>query len=774
MDAWLDPYKVTVARAANGARAAKTWREDGINPYPGSLGWKFDKRDVSTLARLFDLLKELERDGGAILRGKANVQRGRRLSSAANGDARTIESAARRWLCFDFDKPLPIKLEDDRQTFREALETAVRGRLWECAGGPDGLPGLSRPSLVVQLSSSSGYPGKGVKVHVWILTDRALDNDEARAIYERAGADPSMARPGQLHYCAAPTIAEGAPADPFPERTFLFEGKFERWSPPANITAETRETMQPGAPKPVQWADEQSPAHDEAADFLEGPDSPYGRGDAATREQWLALPKSMAEAGFTEECARDVWDAIYEGDDRQTDEREAWGFKIANIGAGSLVRLLRQAGYGRVDELVRAWRGGEVPASEFKDERQLSRRVTEDGPLRFLTAQELAGIREPSYLVKDWLFEEQFSVICGQPGAGKTFFAFDLAFHIALGRPWFGRRVRPGVVIYIALEGIGGVRKRAEAWCKCHGVDLASVPIVFASGTMNLRGDHTLRRQIADKAEAARKRFGLPVQIIFIDTLARAMNGGDENAPKDMGELIAGADLLRNSTRAHVCLVHHEGKDSAKGMRGHSSLLGAVDTVIAVAANKENAKLSAAHLTKQKDGELGKFQQFALESVALDRCDEDGDEIKSAAVVATNDSLVFEDTRLNERQRAGLRVLLDILRGRFPAEEDDRSTRVWIRFSEWEGALVSAGWPDGAKPDLKCRQTRGGQARRPGNDDSGRKADAARTKDSFDRAFRRLREDLEEKGIIEFREQMVAFVESASGQEADKSRTSAE
>ena len=53
--------------------------------------------------------------------------------------------------------------------------------------------------------------------------------------------------------------------------------------------------------------------------------------------------------------------------------------------------------------------------------------------------------------------------------------------------------------------------------------------------------------------------------IIEIDTLSRIMAGGDENNAADMTALIRNIDTLRAATGAHVVLVHHTGKDTARG-----------------------------------------------------------------------------------------------------------------------------------------------------------------------------------------------------------------
>ena len=55
--------------------------------------------------------------------------------------------------------------------------------------------------------------------------------------------------------------------------------------------------------------------------------------------------------------------------------------------------------------------------------------------------------------------------------------------------------------------------------------------------------------------------------LIVVDTLARSMGAGDENTAKDIAMFIRNCDLLRQSTGAHVMLIHHTGKDEGRGAR---------------------------------------------------------------------------------------------------------------------------------------------------------------------------------------------------------------
>lgn len=50
------------------------------------------------------------------------------------------------------------------------------------------------------------------------------------------------------------------------------------------------------------------------------------------------------------------------------------------------------------------------------------------------------------------------------------------------------------------------------------------------------------------------------------------MGGEDESSSQGMWYAVAGAKALQKAIGGLVILVHHTGKDAARGMRGHSSL----------------------------------------------------------------------------------------------------------------------------------------------------------------------------------------------------------
>lgn len=236
------------------------------------------------------------------------------------------------------------------------------------------------------------------------------------------------------------------------------------------------------------------------------------------------------------------------------------------------------------------------------------------------------------YIVKGVLDAGAMSVVYGPSNSGKTFFALDLAYHIALGAPWRGRRIRQTAVLYLAAEGGAGVKNRFAALKQEHGV--LDVPMALRRAGLDLLHDKADLQEVVDLADEVRaKAPSLPL-VIVIDTLSRIMAGGDENNAADMTALIRNVDTIRERTGAHIMLVHHTGKDTARGARGHSSLRAATDTEIEVSID-DNAR--AAKVTKQRDNQGGETFPFALKAVTLGT-DQDGDDITSCIVEAQNEA----------------------------------------------------------------------------------------------------------------------------------------
>jgi hypothetical protein len=215
--------------------------------------------------------------------------------------------------------------------------------------------------------------------------------------------------------------------------------------------------------------------------------------------------------------------------------------------------------------------------------------------------------------VQGLLTSGSFSVVYGESNCGKTFFMTDLSFHVSEGKSWRDKRVEKGAVIYVALEGMAGLKGRIEAYRKETKETLQNfyvMPCPF--DFLDAQGDVYSFLKLL---ETAKQDIG-DIKMIVIDTLARAIGGGDENSGQDMGMLVKHADAIRDYTGAHICFIHHSGKDKAKGARGHSSLRAAVDTEIEISRN-EGDDFSLVKVVKQRDLEKEDDTAFKLKSIEI-------------------------------------------------------------------------------------------------------------------------------------------------------------
>lgn len=102
-----------------------------------------------------------------------------------------------------------------------------------------------------------------------------------------------------------------------------------------------------------------------------------------------------------------------------------------------------------------------------------------------------------------------------------------------------------------------------------------------------------------------------PGAVVFVDTMNRAAPTADENSNRDMGEIIEGAKTLQRLTQGLVILVAHTGKDTCKGLRGHSSLLAALDGAIEI--SREGARQTQQHLEGRVQGLIASYDPFQVD-----------------------------------------------------------------------------------------------------------------------------------------------------------------
>lgn len=285
---------------------------------------------------------------------------------------------------------------------------------------------------------------------------------------------------------------------------------------------------------------------------------------------------------------------------------------------------------------------------------------------------------DKTWLIDDVLPEGGLCVMTAKWNEGKTFNAIDMAMAISRGGAWQSRGVRQGAALYVSAEGSLG--NRVEAYRRKYLAGGRDPPFMAIESSVNL--SHP-KADLDPLIEAAQKIEGL--RLIVLDTLARMMVGGDENSGQDMGRMVAHASQLQKKTGATVLLIHHLGKDESRGARGHSSLLGAVDTEITISKGVIAIK-------KQRDGETGGSFGFRLEVVEIGT-DPRGKIVTSCVCIPTvvkgaNGLGPIDD---GSAAAAALVVLDDITADDGPADAGawcDGDEATWLRSAD---RLVAAG-----------------------------------------------------------------------------------
>jgi AAA domain len=189
-----------------------------------------------------------------------------------------------------------------------------------------------------------------------------------------------------------------------------------------------------------------------------------------------------------------------------------------------------------------------------------------------------------------------------------------------------------------------------------------------------------------------------------VDTLSRTFGGGNENDSADMASFVANIDKIRAETGTAVLVVHHSGKDDNRGMRGHSILKAAADTVLEV-GGQEGARTVT--VGKQKDGETGATYSFNLETEEVGT-DDDGQPMRSCVVVPTTEASAAKKTskRLPPEYQKALDYLLDLIvdKGETITMNGVPPAARVVRVDDWREDLKRRGLHDGAQAGKKWFQ----------------------------------------------------------------------
>jgi hypothetical protein len=258
---------------------------------------------------------------------------------------------------------------------------------------------------------------------------------------------------------------------------------------------------------------------------------------------------------------------------------------------------------------------------------------------------EFTGIK-PS---RDWLLKGAMTarslyLVIGAPGCGKSFLTLDFVLERALAavddrhaRMWFGHRLKPGGTAYIAGEGQDDFIVRMHAWLRAKGLPPDfKLPMFLIPTAIDMRSSDAQTKDLIEEIKAvgimASAQFDCAMDLAVVDTVNKALAGGDDTKPEHVGSLLKNCELLKISCQMGVIGIHHTPKAAGRiDPRGHSSLIGDNDGQWFIKEASDGAP-NEWRITRLKAGPIGARHEFRLRQVKLGQ-DDDGDEITSCVVV---------------------------------------------------------------------------------------------------------------------------------------------
>lgn len=390
---------------------------------------------------------------------------------------------------------------------------------------------------------------------------------------------------------------------------------------------------------------------------------------ADDRDDWLRVGMALHAAGRGNAEAFAMWSDWSQRSDKfnARDQRRTWdSFNLGRtnrVEIGSLFDLAKRHGWE-----------AKAPAAPATPSR-----------LRFLSPGDCEATPSRGYVIKGIVAPGDVGCIFGAPGAGKSLISPHLGYAVAQGREAFGMRTKAGRVFYVAAEDPHGMRGRVTALKLRHG-DADEFRLV--EGVSDLLSDES-----PDLAALVAAVEGERPRLVFIDTLAMAFPGLEENSAEAMGRVVAVARQLAQHGAA-VILVHHDTKAEGKTPRGHSVLNGALDFAIYVSRDEHG--VVSGRLTKNRNGGCERDMAFLIDTRELG-IDEDDDPITAALV----DELPVRPVKRSQKVSPSAKAAFEVLREKEAQQPDspdnDPLSAYGVSEESWRKACISGRWVSAAE-----------------------------------------------------------------------------
>jgi hypothetical protein len=302
-------------------------------------------------------------------------------------------------------------------------------------------------------------------------------------------------------------------------------------------------------------------------------------------------------------------------------------------------------------------------------------------------------------ILKGVLGVDEYTMVSGKPGSGKSVITTDIACHVAAGMDWHGRAVKQGLVVYIAAERKALTKRRMRAFKKHHGID--DIPLAVLGGTMDFTSGLTDANAIIAVVKALEESCGHKCAWIIIDTLTRTFGPGDQNTSKDMVKFVRSCDAIREAvTGTHLTVIHHTGWAGDRG-KGAIDLDGAVDASFLV---KKEGGAYVLECDGTNDGDEGVITHFRMEGVQVG--EKDGEPTMAPVVIPADGKSAGEHlvASMSKHNAKAFDVLADLCgetgahvseeawrAGFYAAYPADKKSALKVRFQRVRKHLTEAG-----------------------------------------------------------------------------------
>ena len=331
--------------------------------------------------------------------------------------------------------------------------------------------------------------------------------------------------------------------------------------------------------------------------------------------------------------------------------------------------------------------------TEERRERDLAKikAMLAEQPDEFLDRlREASAPRVINFVIQNLIPERSVGLLVGESGAKKTFCALQMAICVAKGHHFAGLPVRKGSVLYFAPEDADGVKERYAGWCYSQNKNKPLDNLFIISQPVPLHRERELMKFAAKfNASPFFEVEGNEPALVVIDTYSANSAGqkigevwreakdnepgrwvgGEpftENNNDQAALLMVNAQKLAEALNCGVLILHHSGKDVARGARGASALKANAAFEITLSKHKDRDLFIFDH-TKAKGSAMLERRAFRTKSVklppelvkakraAMARMSAPGKDSPAAWHIGNNDTtlIVINEPELVKQEAAG-------------------------------------------------------------------------------------------------------------------------